>query len=463
MATPALVGTAYEGSGSSVAAVTVTLTGSGITNGNSVIVVLHMATAITRTFTITDSAGNPWPAATVYYNPGRAVGIWYLPVATGLSGGSATITATISATTASFSLTIQETTPVYSPGLTDTVSDAVSDNHTSGATGLTTAGDVLVIAAGRLSAAATTTVKGAAYTRLDTANASQLAQALVSATGLTTEVGAWTSTGTDRTNDGCMAAFYDASSPTRLYLDSTATPAISPTYGGGWNSTAVAIRRRLNRTRQSSAMTTTTAVTSTATAPEFHLVAQYILTGLSAQTLKGFVRGEIRASESSVNLNGTVAVRLAKCDSAGANVVELLAVQANTYNAATPPELSTSLFSRTFSGTTAGPSNVSPIPFADATIAAGDALIVEIGVRDNDAGTSTASLSIGDDSGTDLSDNGNSSTANNPWIEFSAAIAVTSESAALTGTAVGGIPETDVVAGGKTIIITLDGDTFISN
>lgn len=36
-------------------------------------------------------------------------------------------------------------------------------------------------------------------------------------------------------------------------------------------------------------------------------------------------------------------------------------------------------------------------------------------------------------------------------------------SAALSGTAIGGITEADVVAGGKTIIITLTGDTFIAN
>ena len=35
-------------------------------------------------------------------------------------------------------------------------------------------------------------------------------------------------------------------------------------------------------------------------------------------------------------------------------------------------------------------------------------------------------------------------------------------SAALTGTAVGGITESDIVAGGKTIIITLTGDTWVA-
>jgi hypothetical protein len=35
--------------------------------------------------------------------------------------------------------------------------------------------------------------------------------------------------------------------------------------------------------------------------------------------------------------------------------------------------------------------------------------------------------------------------------------------AALTGTAIGGITEDDLVAGGKTIIITLTGDTFVAN
>jgi hypothetical protein len=34
--------------------------------------------------------------------------------------------------------------------------------------------------------------------------------------------------------------------------------------------------------------------------------------------------------------------------------------------------------------------------------------------------------------------------------------------AAITGTATGSITEADIVSGGKTIIITLTGDTFIS-
>lgn len=39
--------------------------------------------------------------------------------------------------------------------------------------------------------------------------------------------------------------------------------------------------------------------------------------------------------------------------------------------------------------------------------------------------------------------------------------AAASASAALTGTALTGITEADIVAGGKTIIITLSGETFI--
>lgn len=39
--------------------------------------------------------------------------------------------------------------------------------------------------------------------------------------------------------------------------------------------------------------------------------------------------------------------------------------------------------------------------------------------------------------------------------------AASGSSAALSGTAVGGISETDIIAGGKTIVITLTGDTFI--
>ena len=49
------------------------------------------------------------------------------------------------------------------------------------------------------------------------------------------------------------------------------------------------------------------------------------------------------------------------------------------------------------------------------------------------------------------------------WVCGAISFYQTDVSAIITGTATASIDETDIVAGGKTIIITLTGDTFISS
>jgi hypothetical protein len=49
------------------------------------------------------------------------------------------------------------------------------------------------------------------------------------------------------------------------------------------------------------------------------------------------------------------------------------------------------------------------------------------------------------------------------WVDWFFDASTPSVTAALTGTATAGINETDIVAGGKTIIITLTGDTWVTS
>jgi hypothetical protein len=99
-------------------------------------------------------------------------------------------------------------TAVTSASLTDTNADAANtSNHTDGATGLTTSGDVLIIAMGQLGGAGGTIGVGT-YTAILTTSTSAF-QYKASASGLTADQGAWTSS-TARQNRGAMAAFYAA-------------------------------------------------------------------------------------------------------------------------------------------------------------------------------------------------------------------------------------------------------------
>lgn len=210
MAAPALVGSASSGS-TSGASITITLTGSGITNGNSVIVAVCLPGVATRTFAVTDSNSNVWGAAIISYNPGRGVYQFLLPVAAGLSGGAATVTITINTGTATFTAEVQEVTPIVSASITDTIDEGVaSGTHTSATTGVTSGTEVLAVCVGQLNAAATSTVVGTNYVRIGSAQTNRMVQALSSAAALSGHVGQWTSTGTNRTNTGCIAVYQNA-------------------------------------------------------------------------------------------------------------------------------------------------------------------------------------------------------------------------------------------------------------
>jgi hypothetical protein len=215
---------------------------------------------------------------------------------------------------------------------------------------------------------------------------------------------------------------------TRLYFDSTFDYAAVPIpFGTEWDSTVVAIRRRLNRTKQSSVMTTTASVTSTSNASEFHLIAQFLLPGLAKQRLSGVFKGQVRGSENAASMNALLAVRVAKCNSLGQNIVEITNyIKFPTAYGNNQEFVVTTLTNRVMNGRNADVDypNSSPISFADVLIDDGDMLIVELGIHDYSAGTSdTARLSIGDDSATDLAEDTTTTTADNPWIEFSQTIA----------------------------------------
>jgi hypothetical protein len=211
MAAPSAVGSTYEAGFSTVSSVQLTIT-SGFSSGNSVGALISQQQSTIRTITgIAYSAGSAGFAAVVEKTDGTSQGsthVWMAETPPALAAGE-TVTASFSGNTVG-RFTVQEFTAVTSASLTDTAETATGANHICGATGLTTSGDVLILAAGVLQNVATTTEPGANYTRLGATLARTLFEYRASAAGLSADQGPWSLTGTNRSSKGCMAAFYDA-------------------------------------------------------------------------------------------------------------------------------------------------------------------------------------------------------------------------------------------------------------
>jgi len=207
-----------------------------------------------------------------------------------------------------------------------------------------------------------------------------------------------------------------AHAQTRLYFPSTGTPAISPAFGGGWGITTNADRREMVTTRISSTMTNKVGVGTAGT--ELQLLRQYISSqSLAAQTISGTVKGQVRGM-GTTSTTGNLAVRVATVDSTGTTVTELLVVSHDTSSPNTftaDPALTNRKFSQDSADFV--------LELASTGVSAGDFLIVEVGYKDQTGnGTRFVTLSLGDDSGTDLAEDETTTTANNPWIEFSGTI-----------------------------------------
>lgn len=215
---------------------------------------------------------------------------------------------------------------------------------------------------------------------------------------------------------------------TRFYFPSTSPSVpVSPTFGTGWTRTDLADRLILNPVPKGTAFASVTRAMDTSANPGIVLTRQYISESLHAGRLDGAIRGVMRAEQSHNNVDGALAVRVALCNSTGGNLREVLAVTTVTPTA-TPPEFERgTLTARRFQD---GVSYSVPVTTPTA-IDEGDHLIVEVGFReDANQPSRTATLGVGDflttldQSTDDLPENETTTTALNPWIEFSVAIEI---------------------------------------
>ena len=224
---------------------------------------------------------------------------------------------------------------------------------------------------------------------------------------------------------------------TRFYLPSSGTPDISPAFNTtSWPTVDNADRIDAVTTRISSTMTSKAGVGNAAVTRQ--LLRQYISAGLAAQTISGTIKGQVRIASNVTNVGVcALAVRIAKCSSDGSGVTEILAAtqSANAEIEVPPASNGTTLTNRRLE---TSPNNTFSLTLTSTAVSAGDRLIIELGYKDNTTNTGRYGLlSFGDDSATDLPEDETTTSANNPWVEFSGDISFeTGGSQALEGAAV---------------------------
>jgi hypothetical protein len=204
---------------------------------------------------------------------------------------------------------------------------------------------------------------------------------------------------------------------TRLYFKETANANLiySPGFDAEWNKTTNAVRRELFATKQSTTLATSSDSENTASQPYDVLLRQYYSEPLAAQTISGTVGGQIRAYESNAAADFCIAVT--------ARVVSA--------DGATSRGTLFSYFPGSLASEFAGPSTLTnryapPAGTALSSVDAldGDRIVIEIGFRSFNTSTTayTGYMSFGDAAASDLAVDETTTTANNPWIEFSGTI-----------------------------------------
>jgi hypothetical protein len=200
--------------------------------------------------------------------------------------------------------------------------------------------------------------------------------------------------------------FYSVTfSQTKFYLNLNTAAALTPNYNAGWTVTTGATRYAMNTTKDASTITskTTTAVSGIGTGKV--LLDQWISDPLAAQTITGTFTGQVRFSISSATSTtgtGFIYLRIINADGS-------IATEVNSTTTTTLP--ATTLTNRTLISFSVGTLNIT----------AGQRICIDLGWSYNitAAVSRTCTISRGSSSGTDLAVDNTTTTANNPWVQFS--------------------------------------------
>lgn len=198
---------------------------------------------------------------------------------------------------------------------------------------------------------------------------------------------------------------------TRFYFPLDTAAPVTPSFDGGWNHTAEAVRRKLEKTKGNSTITIGTRIGSWFTPPA--LDRQYISDPISAQTISGTFKMQLMTRE------------YATADNVDQGWLKLYVVN-NDGSSITGTLLSLGNY-----GTTgefiSNASHRNKI-YADGdsltsvTSNSGDRLVIEIGFKNSGAGTSPEASAKWGENATDLPENDTQTTNGAGWIEFSGTI-----------------------------------------
>lgn len=204
-----------------------------------------------------------------------------------------------------------------------------------------------------------------------------------------------------------LANMASETSVNRIYLPSTGAAAVSPAFGGGWGRTAEADRVAAVTTKISSSMTDKY-VASPGGFTYAVLGRQYVSGSLAAQTISGTVKSQVRAGDSDFEDHLRLLIRV--CSSDGSTFTGTLLALGDYGTGAV---LTSTKKNRAFAS--------SGTALTSLAVNAGDRLVLEYGVYTGTLANGS-NLNFGDNSGTDLPEDNTTTTANNPWIEFSQAL-----------------------------------------
>ena len=203
---------------------------------------------------------------------------------------------------------------------------------------------------------------------------------------------------------------------TRIYLRSEGSVGVTPSTWNFANQISPVTFPGTLKLNTGSAMTSKVGATGT-TNPTARAQGRVVIGPLKAGTISGTVKGQMRGSENNTGANATPAIAVKIIQPNGTDRAVLLAQTASD-SATAGNEFVTTLTNATFKNAAEGAS----ISLTSQNASLGDYLVIEWGFRSATATTRNITQSYGNDNASDLPENTSTTTANNPWFEFSATI-----------------------------------------
>lgn len=244
---------------------------------------------------------------------------------------------------------------------------------------------------------------------------------------------------------------------TRIYTQSSGAVGVTPSTWNFANQINPVTVPGTTTQNTGSTLTSKTEATGT-TSPTARAMGRTVIGPLSAQTISGTIKGQMRGSENNTGANATLAIAVKIVQSGGSDRAVLLAQTASDATN-TSWEFATSLTNRQFGDAAENAS----ITLTSQNASAGDYLVIEWGFRSQTTTSRNITLRYGNASATDLAENTTETTDNNPWWEFSANLAfqtiVEADGASTISTATTGVGAAHGTgAGESTVAVTTTGE-----